>query len=168
MKDNSSKESPTVTTLRGELNAQLYRFAIVASQFNRLITNHLLQGALETLLLHGTPSNQITIVEVPGAFEIPLIAQELAKGGNFHAIITLGAVIRGETPHFDYVSSQAASGVMSGALSSNTPIIFGVLTVDSLEQALQRSGGKGGNKGSEAARSAIEMASLIDQIHRNT
>src|SRR5690625_4284501 len=134
---------------------------IVVSRFNEFITKQLLDGAISTLTQYGVEEENIKIVRVPGAFEIPLVAKKLAKNKNYDAIITLGAVIRGETPHFDYVCHEAARGITKATLNTETPVIFGILTTDTTEQALARVGIKGGNKGSEAATSAIEMANLM-------
>ncbi|MFQ3621733.1 MAG: 6,7-dimethyl-8-ribityllumazine synthase [Spirochaetales bacterium] len=148
----------------GRLKAEGKRFAIVVSRFNSLISDRLLEGALDCLLRHGGDTEHITVVRVPGSFEIPLVALKLAKSGNYHAVICLGAVIRGATPHFDYVAAEAAKGIAQAALSSSVPVIFGVLTTDTLEQAVERAGSKAGNKGWDAALSAIEMADLMVRI----
>lgn len=145
----------------GKLVGTNIRVGIVVSRFNELITNKLLEGALNTLRQFDVAEESIHIVEVPGAFEIPLVAQKLAEKGEIDAVITLGAVIRGETPHFDYVSGEVASGVTRVSLDSKKPIIFGVLTTDTIEQALARTGVKLGNKGSEAATAAIEMVNVL-------
>ena len=146
--------------LEGQLSAEGLRFAVVVSRFNELITSQLLQGALEGLRRHGARDEQITVAWVPGAFEIPLVAQRLAKSGRFDAVIAIGAVIRGATPHFDYVAGAAASGISQAALQTGVPVVFGVLTTDTIEQAVERAGTKAGNKGWEAALAAIEMANL--------
>ena len=148
----------------GSLFAQHKKIAIVTSKFNELITSKLYEGAKTCLTAHGVPAKSIDSVWVPGAFELPLIAQKLAETKQYDAIICLGAVIRGDTPHFDYVCSQAASGIAHVSLKTGIPIIFGVLTTDTLEQALMRSGAKCGNKGWEAALAAIEMCTLLDTI----
>lgn len=140
------------------------KIAVAASTFNECITAKLVEGAQECLLAHGFLQDSIDIVWVPGAFELPLIAQKLAELHTYDAIICIGAVIRGETPHFDYVCAQAASGITSVSLKTGIPIIFGVITVDTLEQALMRTGIKVGNKGWDAAVAAIEMCSVIEQI----
>src|SRR5690625_255914 len=146
------------------MSGEPFRFGIVVSRFNDFITERLLSGALDALVRHGVPEEAIDVVWVPGAVEIPLAAQALADSDRYHAIITLGAVIRGATSHYDYVCSMVSSGVNRVALDSGLPVIFGVLTTDTLEQALERAGSKAGNNGSAAALSAIEMASVLAQI----
>ncbi|WP_053365934.1 6,7-dimethyl-8-ribityllumazine synthase [Bacillus sp. FJAT-27245] len=148
----------------GNLIGTGLKIGIVAGRFNEFITDKLVGGALDALKRHGVNEEDVDVAWVPGAFEIPLIAQKLAKGGKYDAVVTLGAVIRGSTPHFDYVCNEAAKGVANTALSTGVPVIFGVLTVDSIEQAIERAGTKAGNKGWEAAASAIEMANLIRAI----
>ncbi|XP_020249864.1 6,7-dimethyl-8-ribityllumazine synthase, chloroplastic-like [Asparagus officinalis] len=138
------------------------RFAVVVARFNEVVTNLLLEGALETFRRHSVREEDITVVKVPGSFEIPVVAQKLGKSGNFHAIICIGAVIRGDTTHYDAVANSAASGVLSAGIGSGVPCIFGVLTCEDMDQALNRAGGKAGNKGAEAALTAIEMASLFE------
>ena len=140
------------------------RYGIVASRFNEFITSKLIGGALDTLTRHGVADDDITLAWVPGAFEIPLAAKAMAGSGNYDAVIALGCVIRGATPHFDYVAAEAAKGVGQVALQTGVPVIFGVLTTDSIEQAIERAGTKAGNKGWHAAISAIEMANLIQDI----
>lgn len=140
------------------------RFGIVVSRFNGHITARLLEGALQTLRAHGTADDAITVIHVPGAFELPLAAQALARQGNVHAVICLGAVIRGETPHFEYVSSAAATGIGAVARECGLPVTFGVLTADTMEQARARAGGGPGNKGREAALAALEMVDALEQI----
>lgn len=140
------------------------RFGIVVSRFNEFITSKLLGGALDTLRRHGADMDLVDIAWTPGAFEIPLVARRLAESGNYHAVIALGCVIRGATPHFDYVAGEAAKGVGQVALQTGVPVIFGVLTTDTIEQAIERAGTKAGNKGTDAAAAAIEMASLFDRI----
>lgn len=152
--------------LEGHLSAEGLRFAIVVSRFNELITSQLLQGALEGLRRHGARDEQITVAWVPGSFEIPLVAQRLAKSGRFDAVIAIGAVIRGATPHFDYVAGAAASGISQAALQTGVPVVFGVLTTDTIEQALERAGIKAGNRGWDAAVTAIEMANLLKQLDK--
>jgi 6,7-dimethyl-8-ribityllumazine synthase len=144
----------------GKLLAGNHRFAIVVGRFNEFIGSRLLSGALDAIERHGGQDENVTVVWVPGAFEIPLVASKLAKSGRYDAVICLGAVIRGSTPHFDYVSAEVAKGVASTALATGVPVIFGVLTTDTIEQAVERAGTKAGNKGWEAAVSAIEMANL--------
>lgn len=148
----------------GKFNNKSLKIGIVVSRFNETITKNLLDGALQTLRRHGIDTEQITLVWVPGAFEIPLAAKIIAAPGKYDAIICLGCVIRGETPHFEYVAGQVANGLMDSMLETFTPIIFGILTTDSISQAIERSGGKSGNKGTEAALAALEMADLVNHI----
>lgn len=148
----------------GKLVGTNLRVGIVVSRFNELITSKLLEGALNTLQQFDVAKENVHVVEVPGAYEIPLVAQKLANRDDIDAVITLGAVIRGETPHFDYVSGEVASGVTRASLDSEKPVIFGVLTTDTIEQALSRTGVKLGNKGSEAATAAIEMVNVLKEI----
>ena len=150
--------------INGNLRGEERTFAIIVSRFNSMICERLLEGALDCFGRHGGKPENITIVRVPGAFEIPLTAMKLAKSGKFDAIICLGAVIRGSTPHFDYVAAEAAKGVAQAGFNSNLPVIFGVLTTDSIEQAIERAGTKAGNKGWDAMISALEMADLFKQI----
>ncbi|ADI15679.1 6,7-dimethyl-8-ribityllumazine synthase [Truepera radiovictrix] len=151
-------------TLQGGMHAEGLRFALVASRFNDFITRRLLEGAEEALVRHGARPDDLTAVWVPGAVEIPVVARTLAASGRYDAVVTLGAVIRGATGHYDVVCSMVASGVASAALETGVPVIFGVLTVDTIEQAIERAGTKAGNKGAEAALGAIEMASLMKQL----
>ncbi|QQE75264.1 6,7-dimethyl-8-ribityllumazine synthase [Brevibacillus composti] len=148
----------------GNLIGTGLRVGIVAGRFNELIVSKLVGGALDALKRHGVAEEAVEVAWVPGAFEIPLIAKKMAESGKYDAIVTLGAVIRGATPHFDYVCSECAKGVASVSLATGIPVIFGVLTTDSIEQAIERAGTKVGNKGWEAAASAIEMANLSRQI----
>ena len=148
----------------GKLLAEGFKFGIVVGRFNEFIGSKLLSGAVDALVRHGAQEDQIHICWVPGAFEIPLAAQKMAQKGEYDAVITLGAVIRGSTPHFDYVSSETTKGVAKVSLDAGIPVIFGVLTTDTIEQAIERAGTKAGNKGWDAAMSAIEMASLLKQI----
>ena len=150
--------------IKTSLQGQGLRIALVVARFNEVITQRLLEGAQETLLSHGVRADDVTLARVPGSFELPLVAKGLAGSGQFHAVVCLGAVIRGETPHFDYIARQAASGIARASLDTGVPVIFGVLTTDDMEQAINRAGGKRGNKGSEAALSAIEMANLMRQV----
>jgi 6,7-dimethyl-8-ribityllumazine synthase len=152
------------TVFEGHLNAEQLKFGIVVGRFNDFITGRLLEGAMDALLRHGADEQQITIVKVPGSFEIPLASRKLAQSGAYDAVICLGAVIRGSTPHFDYVASEVAKGVAVIGLETGVPVIFGVLTTDTIEQAVERAGTKAGNKGWSAAVSAIEMANLLKQI----
>jgi 6,7-dimethyl-8-ribityllumazine synthase len=149
---------------RGTLRADGKRFAIVVARFNDFITERLLAGARDAFRDHGVPDDAVDVARVPGSFEIPLAAQKLAITGDYAAVICLGAVIRGDTAHFEHVAGQAASGIAAVARETGVPILFGVLTTDTTEQAVERAGVKGGNKGYAAARDAIEMASLLDQL----
>ncbi|MBD2846812.1 6,7-dimethyl-8-ribityllumazine synthase [Paenibacillus sp. IB182496] len=148
----------------GHLVSQGSTYGIVVGRFNEFISSRLLSGALDALKRHGAEESEIEVAWVPGAFEIPLIAQKMAESGKYAAVITLGAVIRGSTPHFDYVCSEVAKGVAAISLKTGVPTIFGVLTTDSIEQAVERAGTKAGNKGWEAAATAIEMANLTRAI----
>ncbi|WP_281886771.1 6,7-dimethyl-8-ribityllumazine synthase [Paenibacillus sp. YYML68] len=148
----------------GQLVSKGLKYGIVAGRFNEFIVGKLVSGALDALKRHGVEEEEIEVAWVPGAFEIPLIAQKMAESGKYDAVITLGAVIRGSTPHFDYVCNEAAKGVSAIALKTGVPTIFGVLTTDSIEQAVERAGTKAGNKGWEAAVTAIEMANLLKQF----
>lgn len=148
----------------GKLVGKNLKVAIVVSRFNDFITGRLLEGAKDTLIRHEVEEEQIDVAYVPGAFEIPLVAKKLARKGDYDAVITLGCVIRGATSHYDYVCNEVAKGVSKANEVSEVPVIFGILTTESIEQAVERSGTKAGNKGSEAAVSAIEMANLIKQI----
>ncbi|KHD07182.1 6,7-dimethyl-8-ribityllumazine synthase [Candidatus Thiomargarita nelsonii] len=139
-------------------------YAIVVGRFNSFVTESLLEGALDTLKRHGVTDDNITVVRIPGAYEMPLVAQRLATSGKYTAIIAIGAVIRGGTPHFDYVAGECSKGLATVSLQTNIPIAFGVLTVDSIEQAIERAGTKAGNKGADAALSAIEMVSLLNKL----
>lgn len=147
--------------IEGQLNASGLKFGIIVSRFNSFISEHLLEGALDTLRRHGADEDSITIVRVPGAFEIPLAAQRLAAQGQFEALICLGVVIRGATAHFEYVSAEVTKGIAAVSLAKELPIAFGILTTDSIEQAIERAGTKAGNKGADAAATAIEMADLF-------
>jgi 6,7-dimethyl-8-ribityllumazine synthase len=151
-------------TYEGRLDATGLRIALVASRFNETITRSLLDGAVSCLRRHGADDAGITIAWVPGAFELPLAASRLAASGEFDAVVCLGAVIRGETPHFEYVAGQAAEGIQKVSLELGLPVTFGVLTTDTIEQALDRAGGKHGNKGWDAAMAAMQMASVLDQV----
>lgn len=151
-------------TFEGNLVGTGLKVGIVVGRFNEFITSKLLGGALDALKRHGVDESSVDVAWVPGAFEIPLIAQKLAKSGKYDAVITLGTVIRGSTPHFDYVCNETAKGVSSTALNTGIPVIFGVLTTDTIEQAIERAGTKAGNKGWDAATSAIEMANLVRNI----
>jgi 6,7-dimethyl-8-ribityllumazine synthase len=148
----------------GELQAKGLTFAIVVSRFNDFITNKLLDGALDALLRHGASEKDMDIIKVPGSFEIPLAAKKLAANKQYSAIICLGTIIRGATPHFEYVSAEATKGIASVSLETGVPISFGVLTTDTIEQAVERAGAKSGNKGWDAALVAIEMAQLLKKL----
>lgn len=148
----------------GKLLAEGRKFAVVIARFNEFIGSRLLSGALDAFERHGAKESDVTVFWTPGAFEIPVVAQKIAQSGQFDAVICLGAVIRGSTPHFDYVAGEAAKGVAQIALKTGVPVIFGVLTTDTIEQAVERAGTKAGNKGWEAAVTAIEMANLMPQL----
>ncbi|MCL2484852.1 MAG: 6,7-dimethyl-8-ribityllumazine synthase [Endomicrobia bacterium] len=150
--------------VNGQLKGDGKKFAIVVSRFNEFITNKLIGGAEDMLKRHGVADENISLVWVPGAFEIPAVAKKIAESGKADAVICLGCVIRGATPHFDYVSAEVSKGVASVGFQSKVPVIFGVLTTDTIEQAVERAGTKAGNKGADAAVSAIEMVSLYSQI----
>ena len=150
--------------IEGDFSASTGRYTIIVSRFNGFVVEGLLSGALDTLRRHGVPENNITVVRVPGAFEIPTAAQKVAKKGDADAIIALGAVIRGATPHFDYVAGECASGLSRVSLEEQVPIAFGVLTTDTIEQAIERSGTKAGNKGVDMATTALEMVSLLRKL----
>jgi len=150
--------------IEGTLEAKDFRFGLIVSRFNSFISDRLLEGAIDTLIRHGANNEQLTVVKVPGAFELPLIAKKMADSDKYDALICLGAVIRGGTPHFEYVSSEMTKGIASVSLQSGLPIAFGVLTTDSVEQAIERAGTKAGNKGVEAAMSAIEMVNLLGAV----
>ena len=140
------------------------KFALVAGRFNEFITTKLVEGARDALLRHGAEDKNITLAWVPGSFEIPLVARRLAELGKFDAVVCLGAVIRGSTPHFEYIAAEAAKGIAQAAQSSGRPVIFGVITADTIEQAVERAGTKSGNKGFGAALAAIEMVNLLEQL----
>jgi 6,7-dimethyl-8-ribityllumazine synthase len=152
------------TVTEGLLNASGRHFAIVASRFNELISKKLLEGAIDCLLRHNGQQENINIVWVPGAFEIPLVAKKLAKSGKYNAVICLGAVIRGNTQHFEYIAAEVSKGIAAISLELEVPVIFGVLTTDTIEQAVERAGTKSGNKGWDAALSAIEMADVLAKL----
>jgi 6,7-dimethyl-8-ribityllumazine synthase len=150
--------------IQGDLNGKGLKIGIVAARFNDFITSRLVDGALDGLQRHGVADSDIEISKVPGAYEIPLVANMLAKSKKYNAIICLGAVIRGATPHFEYVSAEVSKGVASVSMETGLPVIFGVLTTDTIEQAIERAGAKSGNKGWDAALSAIEMANFMKQM----
>lgn len=153
-----------IKTIEGKLTVDNEKFCIIVSRFNEFITSKLLSGAIDELVRHGVKDENITVVWSPGAFEIPLLAKKVAKSGNYNAVIALGAVIKGATAHFDYVSAEISKGAASVGLETGIPVIFGVLTTDNIEQAIERAGTKAGNKGSDAAKSAIEMVNLVKSI----
>lgn len=153
-----------LTTIEGDLRVAGARFCLVVSRFNSFITENLLSGAIDTLRRHGAAESDLVVVRIPGAFEMPLAVQRVASKGGFDAIVALGAVIRGGTPHFDYVAGECVKGLAQVSLQHAIPVAFGVLTVDSIEQAIERAGTKAGNKGAEAAMSAIEMVNLLRQL----
>jgi len=153
-----------VKTVKADLIAKGMSFAIVVSRFNEFVSSKLVEGAEDTLVRHGADEKDITLYWVPGSFEIPPIAQKLARSGKYDGIICLGTVIKGDTPHFDYIASEVAKGVAHVSLNSDTPCIFGIITAETLEQAIDRAGTKSGNKGRDAALSAIEMANLYKKI----
>lgn len=150
----------------GNVQAEGLKIAIVVSRFNDFIGERLLGGAMDALLRHGASEKNIDIYKTPGAFEIPLVSRKVANTGKYHAIICLGAVIRGATPHFEYVSAEVSKGIAQVSLEAGVPLAFGILTTDTIEQAIERAGTKSGNKGWDAALAAIEMANLLKTIHR--
>ena len=151
-------------TIEGLLTSEGEKYCIILSRFNDFIGGKLLEGALDELTRHGVDNEDIDIIRVPGAFEIPVVAKKCAKSGNYDAIIALGAVIKGSTSHYDYVCAEVSKGVASVSLETEVPVIFGVLTTDNIEQAIERAGTKAGNKGADAAKSAIEMANLMKAL----
>ena len=157
-----------MTTLEGKLVAQDIRVGIVASRFNEFITSKLLGGAMDGLLRHGMQEENIQVAWVPGAFEIPLIASRMAKSGKYDAVICVGAVIRGSTSHYDYVCNEVSKGIASVSLETGVPVMFGVVTTENIEQAIERAGTKAGNKGYDCALSAIEMVNLIREMEGST
>ncbi len=150
--------------IQGDLSGKGLRVGIVAARFNDFITARLLEGALDGLQRHGVAENDIEVVKVPGSYEIPMVAKMLAQSKKYHAVICLGAVIRGATPHFEYVSAEVSKGVAAVSMDSGVPVIFGVLTTDTIEQAIERAGTKSGNKGWDAAISAVEMSNVVKQL----
>ena len=151
-------------TLEGQLKADNLKFGIIVGRFNEFISSKLLSGSIDCLVRHGADNDNITVAWVPGAFEIPLVAKKMAATGKYDAIICLGAVIRGATPHFDYVCAEVSKGIANVSLQYETPVAFGVLTTENIEQAIERAGTKAGNKGAEAALTALEMVNLLQQI----
>ena len=150
--------------VEGQLSAEGFRFAIIVSRFNDFISSRLVEGAMDALKRHGAGEEQISVIKVPGAFEIPVVAKKLAGSNRFDALICLGAVIRGGTPHFDYVAAEVSKGIANVSLESKIPVTFGVLTTDNLEQAIERAGSKSGNKGYEASVAAIELVNLFKEL----
>jgi 6,7-dimethyl-8-ribityllumazine synthase len=153
-----------VKLFEGRISAEGFRFGIIVSRFNDFISSKLVEGALDALKRHGARDEMISLIKVPGSFEIPVAARKMADSGQFDAIICLGAVIRGATPHFDYVAAEVSKGIAAVSLESKIPVSFGVLTTDSLEQAIERAGAKSGNKGWDAAMAAMEMANLFKEL----
>jgi len=153
-----------VRTIEGNLIAKGKKFGIIASRFNDFITKELVSGCLDMLTRHGANNEDLSITWVPGAFEVPLLAQRLAKSKSYDALICLGTVIRGSTPHFEYIASEVAKGIAKVSLDTGLPVIFGIITADTIEQAIERAGTKEGNKGRDAALSAIEMVNLLTQL----
>ena len=150
--------------IEGKLISKGKKYGIIVSRFNEFISSKLLGGALDALTRHGVKDEEVTVVWTPGSFETPIAAKRMAESGKYDAIIALGAVIRGATPHFDYVAAEVSKGLAHVALSSGVPVLFGVLTTDTIEQAVERAGTKAGNKGFDAAVAAIEMANLVEQL----
>ena len=161
------KNADKYQLIEGDLSAAGLRFALIVSRFNSFITDRLLGGAVDALERMGATSDSIDVIKVPGSLEIPVVAHELGENGDYDAIICLGAVIRGDTPHFDYVSAESARGIASASVETGIPTIYGVLTCNTLEQAIDRAGAKGGNKGFDAAMTAIEMASLMKDLRKS-
>ena len=151
-------------TIEGDLQAKGLKFGIIVSRFNDFINGRLLEGALDALTRHGASANDMDVIRVPGSYEIPLVAKRIGAKGGYDALICLGSVIRGATPHFDYVAAEVAKGVATASMETGVPMAFGVLTTDTIEQAIERAGTKSGNKGADAAVSAIEMARLLKKI----
>ncbi|MCU0666818.1 MAG: 6,7-dimethyl-8-ribityllumazine synthase [Candidatus Omnitrophica bacterium] len=153
-----------VKTIEGNLIAKQKKFALIASRFNDFVTKQLVAGCIDTLVRHGADEKDITLVWAPGAFELPLVASKMAESKTYDALICLGTVIRGSTPHFDYVAAEVSKGTAKVSLDAGLPVIFGVITADTIEQAIERAGTKDGNKGKDAAISAIEMANIMEKI----
>ncbi len=156
--------TPTAKVVEGNLVATGQKLAIIASRWNNFITDRLVEGALDCIARHGGDLAQVTVYKVPGCFELPLAAKKAAASGRYDGVIALGVLIRGATPHFDYICSQATSGLSSAGLSTDVPVSFGVLTVDTIEQAIERAGTKAGNKGEEATLATVEMVNLLAQM----
>ncbi|MFV0278606.1 MAG: 6,7-dimethyl-8-ribityllumazine synthase [Parahaliea sp.] len=155
---------PNIKTVEGDFTHTKGNYALVVGRWNSFVVEHLVEGAIDALRRHGVEEKQLTVVRAPGAFEIPLVCQKVAKSGKYDAIIALGAVIRGGTPHFEYVAGECTKGLAQVSMECGVPVAFGVLTVDTIEQAVERAGTKAGNKGAEAALSALEMVSLLNQL----
>jgi 6,7-dimethyl-8-ribityllumazine synthase len=153
-----------IRTIEGKFDAQGLRFVLVATRFNDFIVDRLIAGAVDYLVRNGASAEAITLVRIPGAFELPVVAKRLAKSGHYDGIIALGAVIRGATPHFEFVANEATKGLAQVALETGLPVGFGLLTTDSLEQAIERAGGKAGNKGVEAAAAVLETLRVLEQV----
>jgi len=153
-----------MTIIEGDFSQPKGRFAIVVARFNAMVTEAMLVGCRDAFVRHGVADDRLDVVRVPGAFEVPLLARRLAGSGRYAAVVCLGCVIRGETDHYDHVAGQAAAGVLQAGLATGVPVVFGVLTTDTVEQALNRSGLKGGNKGADAALTAIEMVNLMGKV----
>lgn len=154
----------SMTVIEGDFKSATGKYALLVSRWNSFVVEHLKEGAIDTLRRHGVGDSDIDVIYAPGAFEFPLVAQKLAVSGQYSAIVALGAVIRGGTPHFDYVAGECTKGLAQVSLAAGVPVTFGVLTVDSIEQAIERSGTKAGNKGAEAATTALEMVSLLGKL----
>ncbi|MEA3489679.1 MAG: 6,7-dimethyl-8-ribityllumazine synthase [Candidatus Omnitrophota bacterium] len=150
--------------IKGNMISKGKKFGIVVSRFNEFVSSNLLDGAIDTLLKHGVKEDEISVVWVPGSFEVPMLAKRMADSGEYDAVICLGAIIRGETPHFDFIAGEATKGVAKVGMESDIPCVFGIITADNLEQALDRAGTKSGNKGRDAAMSAIEMSNLYSSL----
>jgi 6,7-dimethyl-8-ribityllumazine synthase len=150
--------------IEGQFTATGMKFALVVSRFNHFITDRLVEGCLDVLVRHGASDSDITLVRVPGSFEVPPVVKRLAKSGRHDAVIALGAIIRGDTPHFDFLAAEVTKGIAQAGMESDTPVIYGVITTDTLEQAIERAGTKAGNKGADAAMSAIEMVDLRKRL----
>ena len=157
-----------IVTHQGNLDATGKRFALVAARFNEFIVNRLLSGAEDCLLRHGAAPENLEVVRAPGAFEIPLLARQLAASGRFDAVICLGAIIRGETPHFDFVAAETARGIGKASLETGVPVIYGIITTETLDQAIDRAGARTGNRGAEAALAAVEMTNLLDSLGKTS
>jgi 6,7-dimethyl-8-ribityllumazine synthase len=153
-------------TITGELTVDKQKFAIIVSRFNEFVSSRLLGGAIDALERHGCAKSNITVIWVPGAWELPLAARKVTATGQYDAVLCLGCVIRGETPHFDYIAGETAKGIAQAGLAADLPVVFGVLTADTLEQAINRAGAKSGNKGADAAMTAIEMANLYAKLEK--